>query len=71
LNIIKLLLAATFALSINAAASDELTPAEKYTVLKNSSYLSSLEKKRALVLAERDNREQIRYYMAFKQYTSK
>ena len=71
MNIFKLLLAATFALSTNAAASDELTPAEKFTVLKNSSYLSSLEKKRTLALAERDNREQVRQYMEFKQYASK
>ena len=71
MNIFKLLLASTFALSINAAASDELTPIEKFTVLKNSSYISSLEKKRALALAERDNREQVRHYMEFKQYASK
>jgi len=64
-------LTATFALTINATASDELTPVEKYTVLNNSSYLSSLEKKRDLALQEREDREQVRNYMELKQYVSK
>lgn len=71
MNIFKLLLATTFVLSINATASDELTPVEKYTALKNSSYANSLEKKRALALQERDDREQLRNYMMLKQYASK
>lgn len=71
MNTFKLILTASFVLFTNVCAADTLAPSAKYTELKNSSYLYALEKKRAMAMQERENREQVRLYIALKQQTAK
>ena len=71
MNNLKLITTALIALSLSLSASENLTPSETYTSVKNSSYISQLEKKRNAAMHERDARDTVRQYMTMKRNTSK
>ena len=66
MNSLKLIITSLTVLSINAMAGTTQEPSKQYTEMKNSIYISQLEKKRSLVVHERDLRDQRREYMTFK-----
>ncbi len=66
MNSLTLILTSITLLSLNAAASTTSMPSQQYTEIKNSIYVSNLEKKRNSISRERDLREQKRNYMVFK-----
>ena len=66
MNSLKLILTSITLLSLNAMASNTEAPSTQYTEIKNSVYVSNLEKRRNSISHERDMREQKRNYMVFK-----
>ena len=70
MNTLKLLVTAISFLTLNSNAS-ELTPSKTYTSMKNSNYISALEKKRASNVDERAKREDIREYMRYQRDLTK
>jgi len=66
MNSLKLILTSITLLSLNAAASNTQAPSTQYTEIKNSVYVSHLEKRRNSISHERDIREEKRNYMIFK-----
>jgi len=66
MNSLKLILTSLTLLSLNAMAAATQEPSQQYTEMKNSVYISQLEKKRSSVVHERDLRDQRRDYMTFK-----
>jgi len=71
MNNLKLITTSLIALSLSLSASETLTPSETYTSVKNSSYISQLEKQRDAAMHERDARDTVRQYMTMKRDTSK
>ena len=65
MNTFKLLLTASLFLSLNAFAADT-SSSNSYTQVKNSGYLSALEKQRNASAQDRENREDVREYMRLK-----
>ena len=53
-------------LVLSASAQEHKAPSNNYTELKNSSYITNLEKKRSVAVDERDNRVVVRDYMLYK-----
>jgi len=66
MNSLTLILTSMTLLSLNATAATTQVPSQQYTEIKNSIYVSSLEKRRNSISHERDLREQKRNYMIFK-----
>ena len=53
-------------LALTASAQEHKTPSNNYTELKNSSYITNLEKKRSVTVDERKSRVVVRDYMLYK-----
>ena len=70
MNNLKLITTAIIALSLSLSASENSTPSETFTSVKNSSYISQLEKKRAMAMHERDTRDTVRQYRVMKRDAS-
>jgi len=70
MNNLKLITTAFFALTLSLSANESQTPSETYTAVKNSTYISQLEKERANAMHERDTREAVRQYMMMKREAS-
>ena len=66
MNSLALILTSITILSLNVAASTTEAPSQQYTEMKNSVYVSNLEKRRNSISHERDLREEKRNYMVFK-----
>ena len=70
MNTLKLLVTAISFLTLNSNAN-ELTPSKTYTSMKNSNYISALEKKRNSNVDERAKREDVREYMRYQRDLAK
>ena len=66
MNSFTLIITSVALLSLNAVASSTQAPSQQYTEIKNSVYVSHLEKRRNSISHERDVREEKRNYMIFK-----